>query len=148
MIRQGIDAMHPRHHADITPDPAAVVMADSGVTLSFGELERRAIQGAHPLRRLGLRTGATVAFWLTNTTMLRLPEATRRRYDLSSLQNVIHAAAPCPIQIKRQMIDWLGPIIDQCYGGSEGNRSTSITSTEWLKKPGGVQTSEASKSSR
>ncbi|AXE63639.1 acyl-CoA synthetase [Hyphomonas sp. CACIAM 19H1] len=70
--------------------------------------------------------------------MLRLPDAERLKYDLSSLQTLIHAAAPCPIDIKRQMIDWLGPIILEYYGGSEGNGATNITSEEWLKKPGSV----------
>lgn len=70
--------------------------------------------------------------------MLKLPEATRKVYDLSSLATVIHAAAPCPVPIKHQMIDWLGPIIFEYYGGSEGNGSTGISSAEWLEKPGSV----------
>jgi long-chain acyl-CoA synthetase len=70
--------------------------------------------------------------------MLRLPEEQRRAYDLTSLTHVVHAAAPCPIPVKQQMIDWLGPIIYEYYGGSEGNGSTFITSEEWLKKPGSV----------
>jgi acyl-CoA synthetase (AMP-forming)/AMP-acid ligase II len=70
--------------------------------------------------------------------MLKLPPAQRLAYDLSSLRTVIHAAAPCPIDIKRAMIEWLGPIILEYYGGSEGNGSTAITSEEWLRKPGSV----------
>ncbi len=70
--------------------------------------------------------------------ILKLPESTRLRYDMSSLIHVIHAAAPCPVEIKRQMIDWLGPIVDEYYAGSEGNGSTGITAIEWLKKPGSV----------
>jgi len=70
--------------------------------------------------------------------LLRLPAAARHRYDLSSLRRVIHAAAPCPIDIKRQMIDWLGPIVHEYYAGSEGNGSTAISSQEWLQKPGSV----------
>ena len=70
--------------------------------------------------------------------LLRLPEATRKAYDVSPLRHVVHAAAPCPVDIKRQMIDWLGPILVEYYGGSEGNGSTLITSEEWLKKPGSV----------
>lgn len=69
---------------------------------------------------------------------LKLPNERRTRYDLSSLQRVVHAAAPCPIPVKEQMIDWLGPIIYEYYGGSEGNGSTSITSEEWLRKKGSV----------
>jgi long-chain acyl-CoA synthetase len=70
--------------------------------------------------------------------MLKLPDAVRLTYDVSTLQHVIHAAAPCPIPIKRAMIDWLGPIIQEYYGGSEGNGSTNITAQEWLRKPGSV----------
>ncbi|MBU3991045.1 MAG: acyl-CoA synthetase [Alphaproteobacteria bacterium] len=70
--------------------------------------------------------------------LLRLPEETRRRYDLSSLRTVIHAAAPCPVPIKHQMIAWLGPIIAEHYSASEANGSTQISSAEWLAKPGSV----------
>ena len=70
--------------------------------------------------------------------MLKLPDDVRRQYDLSSHQVAIHAAAPCPIEIKRQMIDWWGPIIHEYYGGSEGIGSTVIDSHEWLKRPGSV----------
>jgi acyl-CoA synthetase (AMP-forming)/AMP-acid ligase II len=70
--------------------------------------------------------------------LLRLPEEQRMAYDLSSLTHVVHAAAPCPMAVKRQMLDWLGPIIYEYYGGSEGNGSTFITPEEWLQKPGSV----------
>lgn len=70
--------------------------------------------------------------------LLKLPEPVRTAYNLSSLKSVIHAAAPCPVPVKRQMIEWLGPIIYEYYGGSEGNGSTGISSAEWLRKPGSV----------
>jgi long-chain acyl-CoA synthetase len=70
--------------------------------------------------------------------LLRLPEVIRLAYDISSLKTLIHAAAPCPVDIKHQMIDWLGPILLEYYGGSEGNGATNITSEEWLQKPGSV----------
>ena len=70
--------------------------------------------------------------------MLKLPQEVRAKYDLSSLQLVIHAAAPCPIEIKRQMIDWLGPIIFEYYGATVGMGATMITSEEWLTHPGSV----------
>ena len=70
--------------------------------------------------------------------MLRLPEVTRRGIDVSSLRCVIHAAAPCPIDVKRRMIDWLGPIIWEYYGGSEGNGLTVLDCHEWLTHPGSV----------
>lgn len=70
--------------------------------------------------------------------MLKLPEAVRRRYDLSSLRGAIHAAAPCPVQVKQAMIDWWGPVIYEYYAGSEGNGFTSISSEEWLRHKGSV----------
>jgi fatty-acyl-CoA synthase len=70
--------------------------------------------------------------------LLRLPEDMRQNYDLTSLQYVIHAAAPCPVDIKQQMIDWLGPCIYEYYSGTEANGSTAITSPEWLNHRGSV----------
>jgi fatty-acyl-CoA synthase len=70
--------------------------------------------------------------------LLRLSAEERGRYDLSSHRMAIHAAAPCPIDVKRGMIEWWGPILDEYYGGSEANGSTRITSAEWLRKPGSV----------
>lgn len=70
--------------------------------------------------------------------LLKLPPELRTKYDLSTLKVVVHAAAPCPVEIKRAMIDWLGPIIHEYYGGSEGNGSTRIGPEEWLTKPGSV----------
>jgi fatty-acyl-CoA synthase len=70
--------------------------------------------------------------------MLRLPERERSRYDLSSLRTVLHAAAPCPVPVKHQMIEWIGPIIEEYYGGSEAFGVTLISSREWLEHPGSV----------
>lgn len=70
--------------------------------------------------------------------LLRLPDAERKAADLASLQVVIHAAAPCPAEVKRQMIDWFGPKIFEYYAGSEGNGMTVIGSADWLAHPGSV----------
>jgi long-chain acyl-CoA synthetase len=70
--------------------------------------------------------------------MLKLDPAVRARYDLSSLQLVIHASAPCPIEVKRQMIEWWGPILHEYYGGTEGMGTTTIDSEQWLAHPGSV----------
>lgn len=72
------------------------------------------------------------------TRMLKLPESVRNSYDLSSLQRVMHAAAPCPVEIKKQMIDWWGPIVDEYYASSEAIGATLITAEEWLTHPGSV----------
>jgi long-chain acyl-CoA synthetase len=70
--------------------------------------------------------------------MLRLPERERSRYDLTSLRSVVHAAAPCPVAVKHQMLQWWGPIIDEYYAGTEDIGSTWITAAEWLAHPGSV----------
>ena len=70
--------------------------------------------------------------------MLKLPDAVREKYDVSSLQCVIHAAAPCPVDVKHRMIDWFGPIIHEYYGGTEGFAGTIIGPKEWLAHPGSV----------
>jgi acyl-CoA synthetase (AMP-forming)/AMP-acid ligase II len=70
--------------------------------------------------------------------MLKLPEAARLRYDVSSLRVAQHAAAPCPVDVKRQMLEWWGPIIYEYYSGSENSGGTSITPQEWLAHPGSV----------
>jgi long-chain acyl-CoA synthetase len=70
--------------------------------------------------------------------LLKLAEDERRRFDLSSLRYVVHAAAPCPPQVKRDTIEWLGPIVYEYYSGSEGVGFCAIDSTEWLAHPGSV----------
>ena len=70
--------------------------------------------------------------------MLKLPAEVRERYDVSSLRQVTHAAAPCPVEVKHQMFEWLGPIIWEYYAGSENAGSTLISPEEWLAHPGSV----------
>jgi long-chain acyl-CoA synthetase len=70
--------------------------------------------------------------------MLKLPDDVRRRYDLSSLEIAIHAAAPCPVPVKEQMIAWWGPIIDEYYGATEGLGFAACDSAQWLAHKGTV----------
>ena len=70
--------------------------------------------------------------------MLKLPSEVRAKYDLSSLDCAIHAAAPCPVPVKEAMIAWWGPIIEEYYAGSEGNGMTFIGSNDWLAHKGSV----------
>ena len=70
--------------------------------------------------------------------MLKLPDETRTRYNLSSLEVAIHAAAPCPIQVKQAMIDWWGPILLEYYGATEGMGLAMCDSAEWLAHKGTV----------
>ena len=70
--------------------------------------------------------------------LLKLPAKTRGAYDLSSLRWAVHAAAPCPVRVKKAMIDWWGPILFEFYSMTEGFGAASIFSDEWLRKPGSV----------
>lgn len=81
----------------------------------------------------------TISQWVPTMfqRMLRLPEATRRAYDLSSHRTAVHAAAPCAASVKKAMIDWWGPILLEYYGATECG-ATVISSEEWLTHPGSV----------
>ncbi|MEU7812791.1 AMP-binding protein [Pseudonocardia sp. NPDC049154] len=68
--------------------------------------------------------------------LLRLPEEVRSRYDVSSLRSVTHTGGPCPIDVKRQMIDWWGPVINEVYGGTEMGVAFFCRAEEWLQRPG------------
>jgi acyl-CoA synthetase (AMP-forming)/AMP-acid ligase II len=70
--------------------------------------------------------------------MLKLPDEVRTRYNVSSLKGAIHAAAPCPVDVKAKMIEWWGPILIEYYAGSEGNGVTVSTSQDWLTHRGTV----------
>ena len=70
--------------------------------------------------------------------LLKLPDKTREKADVSSLDVIIHAAAPCPVPVKEQMIDWLGPILIEYYAATEGNGVTFCDSEEWLTHKGTV----------
>ena len=69
--------------------------------------------------------------------ILRLPEETRSKYNLSSMRWILHGAAPCPVEVKQAMIDWMGPIVYEYYAATEGG-GCFIQPEEWLKKPGSV----------
>jgi long-chain acyl-CoA synthetase len=69
--------------------------------------------------------------------LLALPEDVRSGFDVSSLRVAIHGAAPCPLEVKRRMIDWWGPVVTEYYAATEGG-GTVITATDWLRKPGSV----------
>src|SRR5439155_546552 len=69
--------------------------------------------------------------------LLALPEETRQRYDISSMRWILHAAAPCPVGVKRAMLDWWGPRVYEYYAATEGG-GTLATPEDWLAKPGTV----------
>jgi long-chain acyl-CoA synthetase len=84
--------------------------------------------------------GVTHSQWVPTmfVRMLKLPDEVRESYDVSSLTVAVHAAAPCPVDVKNQMIDWWGPILEEYYGSTEGNGVTMINSGQWREKPGSV----------
>ncbi|WNG82310.1 fatty-acid--CoA ligase FadD4 [Mycobacterium sp. ITM-2016-00316] len=100
-------------------------------------LEKFDAEGAlDAIQKYGVTHGQFVPVMFTR--MLKLPEQVRKSYDVSSLQRVMHAAAPCPVEIKKQMIDWWGPIVDEYYASSEAIGATLISADEWLAHPGSV----------
>lgn len=101
---------------------------------------RRKFDPAETLRLID-EYQVTIAYFVPThfIRLLRLDDETRRAFDGSSLQAVFHTAAPCPPEIKREMIDWWGPVLNDVYGATEGGVLwTFITSDEWLEKPGSV----------
>ncbi len=70
--------------------------------------------------------------------MLKLPPETRAKYDVSSMRSAVHAAAPCPVPVKEQMLEWWGPVIHEYYAGSEGNGFCYISPQDWLTHKGSV----------
>lgn len=70
--------------------------------------------------------------------LLSLPEAVREKYDVSSIQLIAHTGSACPIDVKRRMIEWFGPVLFEAYGATESGTTNAITSPEWLEHPGSV----------
>ena len=75
--------------------------------------------------------------------LLKLPEEVRASYDTSSLKTVVHAAAPCPVEVKQQTMEWLGPIVHEYYASTEANGATYVGPEDWLAHPGTVGRSAA-----
>jgi len=84
------------------------------------------------------RIAASVMVPTHFSRLLALPEGVRSAYDLSSLQRVVHTGAACPVEVKRRMIAWWGPIFEEAYGGTEVGTTNSIDTAEWLTHPGSV----------
>jgi len=86
------------------------------------------------------RYRVTLSQWVPTMfiRMLKLPEEVRAKYDVSSLQAAVHAAAPCPVEVKKRMIEWWGPVLHEYYAGTEGNGFVYCNSEQWLEHPGTV----------
>ena len=83
---------------------------------------------------------ATHSQWVPTmfVRMLKLPEAARAKYDVSSMRVAVHAAAPCPVEVKEKMIGWWGPVLFEYYAGTEGQGFVAVNSEEWLAHRGSV----------
>jgi long-chain acyl-CoA synthetase len=126
-------ALGPLHHA--APIGFSTMVQRFGGTVvlterfdaeaTLGDIERYRVTFSHVVPTMFVR-------------FLKLPADVRARFDVSSVEHVLHGAAPCPVDVKRQMIEWWGPILDEYYAGTEGVGATSISSEEWLAHAGSV----------
>jgi long-chain acyl-CoA synthetase len=164
-LPKGVKAPLPGHAVDEAPDPLLSVF---GPLYGFGAdtvyLSPAPLYHAAPLRFGGMvhAVGGTVVVmprfdaaaalaaieryrvthsqWVPTmfVRMLKLPEQQRHRHDLSSHRVAVHAAAPCPVEVKRAMIEWWGPILHEYYAATEAIGITMIDSATWLGRPGSV----------
>ena len=111
------------------------VMRLGGTVGDHGAFRRRGIPAARSSRYKITHTQVVPTMFVR---LLKLPDGVRAKYDVSSLRCAIHAAAPCPIPVKEQMIDWWGPIVWEYYAGTEGNGLTLCNATEWMAHKGTV----------
>jgi long-chain acyl-CoA synthetase len=144
------------HFSRIAPDPLANRDAGPGLVVSplyhTGPLGAvRGVAAGVPLVVLG-RFDAERTLWAIDhyrissvlmvpthfQRLLALPESTRAAYDVSSMTMIAHTGAACPVDVKRGMIDWFGPILFEAYGATEAGSTNAITSPEWLEHPGSV----------
>jgi long-chain acyl-CoA synthetase len=123
----------PMYHA--APNAHALVAAAAGIDLtvmaSFDAEELLRLIGEHQIDHFQAVPTMFVR-------LLHLPDEVREKYDVSSLKSVVHAAAPCPPEVKRRIIDWFGPIVREYYGGTETGPCVACDSADWLAHPGTV----------
>ena len=134
-LREGMTFLNPAplyHSAPQASVSAAVRLGATTVVMERFDAE----QWLALVEQYGVTHSAMVPTMFSR--LLKLPEAVRNRYDVSSLECIVHAAAPCPVPVKQQMIEWFGPIVLEYYGATEANGYTHCTSEEWLAHPGTV----------
>ena len=123
----------PMYHS--APNAHALVSAAAGIDLTimatFDAEELLRLIGEHQIDHF---QGVPTMF----VRLLHLPDEVREKYDVSSLKSVVHAAAPCPPEVKRRIIDWFGPIVREYYGGTETGPCVACDSADWLAHPGTV----------
>ncbi|QYB00169.1 AMP-binding protein (plasmid) [Rhodococcus sp. USK10] len=128
--------MAPLYHSA----PSAYIRATIGTGGPVGEIHFLPRFDAEEALRIISSAGIT-HMWMVPTMFVRLldlPLEVRQRYDVSSVQNIIHSGAPCPVGIKQDMISWFGPVINEFYGSTEVGPVTYASSADYLAKPGTV----------
>lgn len=126
-------AMAPLYHAGPLRFAMAVQRLGGTVVVMHRFDARRALES---IERFGVTHGQFVPTMFVR--MLRLPADERESFDTRSLTHVIHSAAPCPVEVKEQMLEWLGPIIYEYYAATEGHGFTAISPAEWVAHKGSV----------
>jgi len=113
----------------------AMTMQHVGATLVV--MERfDALRALEVCERYAVTNGHFVPTMLVR--LLKLEKSERERYDISRMKSIVHGAGPCAPEVKRAALEWFGPILEESYGGTEGNGLTMISSAEWLEHPGSV----------
>ncbi len=122
----------PMYHTG--PLSGARLLAAGTPSVILGRFDAEAVLAAIEAHRIGTTVMVPTHF----VRLLALPEEVRARYDVSSLQRVNHTGAKCPVEVKRAMIAWWGPIFVEAYGATEIGTTNAIDSEEWLARPGSV----------
>ena len=136
----GIQARDDNVHLTVSPLYHTAVLVFAGNSLHLGHtvvlMDKWTPEGTlERIQQYQVTTSHMVPTQLHR--LLALPDEVKARYDVSSLRHMIHAAAPCPVEVKKRMIEWWGNVIDEYYAASEGG-GTLVTAEDWLKKPGTV----------
>ncbi|AJE45053.1 long-chain-fatty-acid--CoA ligase [Celeribacter indicus] len=124
----------PLYHAA----PAAYLRSALGAMKTDGEVHLTPRFDPETVLRI-IQDARISHMWMVPTMFIRLlqlPADVRARYDVSSLRNVVHSAAPCPVDVKLKMIEWFGPVVNEFYGSTETGPLTYVTSPEYLARPG------------
>ncbi|MDF2234091.1 AMP-binding protein [Albimonas sp. CAU 1670] len=122
----------PMYHTG--PLSGARLLAAGTPSVILGRFDAEAVLAAIETHRIGTTVMVPTHF----VRLLALPREVRAKYDVSSLQRVNHTGAKCPVEVKRAMIEWWGPVLVEAYGATEIGTTNSIDSHEWLARPGSV----------
>jgi long-chain acyl-CoA synthetase len=125
-------AVGPLYHT--SPLRAVRLLAGGAPLLSMERFDAEATLAAIARHRVSSINMTPTHF----VRLLDLPAAVRAKYDISSVRRIRHTGATCPVHVKRAMIEWFGPVVVEVYGATESGPTTSITSEEWLARPGSV----------